>query len=241
MNNRVDNLEVTLNPLIQTSTVAASRGSGVLGVVAGAGVGNGNHLTQTHDNVGGNNQVVSVNAAQCTSATGADSTAVGLCATAGRDANTTGATALGSNAWALNRNSTAIGFRATATADNSVALGAGSVANEANTVSVGSAGSERRITNVAEGVKDTDAANTGQVKSAYAGVAMSFSLSGIQLANLNAGEQGFGAGVGYFKGKTAIGTAYRSVSKEGNRTLSAGAASDGKDYGLNLGVAWKWH
>lgn len=212
----------------------------MLGVVAGAGAGNGNHWTQTHDTLKGSDPVILVNAAQCTSATGVDTTAVGLCATAGRNASTSGATAVGSNAWALNYNSTAIGFRATATADNSVALGAGSVADEANTVSIGSAGNDRRITHVSDGVRDSDAANLGQVKSAYAGVAMSFSLSSIQLANLNAGEQGFGAGLGYFKGKAAVGTAYRSVSKEGNRTLSAGAASDGKDYGLNLGVAWKW-
>jgi autotransporter adhesin len=51
-------------------------------------------------------------------------------------------------------------------ADNAVALGAGSVADQANTVSVGAAGKERRITNVADGVDDTDAANVSQLKKA---------------------------------------------------------------------------
>lgn len=236
MNNRVDLIETSLNPLIQESNVAASRGSGVMGIITGGAAGGGNYFT-----LGASpGQVRLVNAADCTSATGMDSSALGLCARAGQNASTTGATAVGSNSWAMNRDSTAMGFRAVASADNSVALGAGSVANEVNTVSVGSAGNERRITNVADGVRDTDAANMGQVNAAYSGVAMNFSLSGIQLANLNAGEQGFGAGIGYFKGKAAVGTAYRTVNKEGNRTLSAGAASDGKDYGLNLGVAWKW-
>ena len=48
---------------------------------------------------------------------------------------------------------------------NSVALGQGSVANEANTVSVGSVGNERRITNVADPIRGTDAANKQYVDS----------------------------------------------------------------------------
>ena len=46
---------------------------------------------------------------------------------------------------------------------NSVALGSNSVANQANTVSVGDTGSERRITNVADGTGATDAVNRGQL------------------------------------------------------------------------------
>ncbi|MFC5742110.1 YadA family autotransporter adhesin, partial [Dyella tabacisoli] len=56
------------------------------------------------------------------------------------------------------------GAEVTADADNAVALGAGSVADKANTVSVGAIGKERRITNVADGVDDTDAANMSQLK-----------------------------------------------------------------------------
>ena len=58
-----------------------------------------------------------------------------------------------------------MGQGAKATAANSVALGQGSVANEANTVSVGSVGNERRITNVADPVRGTDAANKQYVDS----------------------------------------------------------------------------
>nr|WP_321532800.1 hypothetical protein [uncultured Desulfuromonas sp.] len=42
-------------------------------------------------------------------------------------------------------------------ASGSVTVGQNSVANEENTVSVGSAGNERRVTNVADGVNQTDA------------------------------------------------------------------------------------
>jgi autotransporter adhesin len=57
-----------------------------------------------------------------------------------------------------------------ASAPNAVALGAGSVANVANTVSVGAPGAERRITNVAPGISQTDAVNVGQLNSVAAGL-----------------------------------------------------------------------
>ena len=73
---------------------------------------------------------------------------------------------------------TAIGADSLAKEDGLVALGAGSFANEANTVSVGSVGGQRggsdttntqaftrRITNVGDGTKATDAAAVGQVNS----------------------------------------------------------------------------
>ncbi|WP_050453921.1 YadA family autotransporter adhesin [Candidatus Burkholderia verschuerenii] len=60
--------------------------------------------------------------------------------------------------------SVAIGGNAQANADNSVAIGSNSVASEADTVSVGDAGTERRITNVAARVNDTDAVNVSQLK-----------------------------------------------------------------------------
>ncbi|MGC3965468.1 MAG: YadA-like family protein [Rhodocyclaceae bacterium] len=91
---------------------------------------------------------------------------------------------LGSEAQA-GLNATALGHAARASSDNSVALGANSVAdgsasdlskagysidgsavagNAMGEVSVGSAGSERRITNVAAGLSDTDAVNVSQLK-----------------------------------------------------------------------------
>ena len=59
-------------------------------------------------------------------------------------------------------NSTAIGSGSKATANGATAIGNGSIADEANTVSVGRAGATKRITNVSEAVKDTDAVNKGQ-------------------------------------------------------------------------------
>ncbi|MFM0595702.1 YadA-like family protein [Paraburkholderia dilworthii] len=70
--------------------------------------------------------------------------------------DTEGAIASGSHA-------TAMGANAKASAANSVAMGANSVADRENTMSVGSAGSERQITNVANGTAATDAVNVGQM------------------------------------------------------------------------------
>ena len=63
-----------------------------------------------------------------------------------------------------------MGKDATASAKNSVALGYDSVAKEEDTVSVGRKYRERRITNVATGVNDTDAVNLGQVTSLISAV-----------------------------------------------------------------------
>jgi hypothetical protein len=60
--------------------------------------------------------------------------------------------------------SVALGGAAVASHDRSVALGEGSVTDRANSVSVGAIGSERQITNVAAGTRDTDAANVGQIR-----------------------------------------------------------------------------
>lgn len=78
-------------------------------------------------------------------------------------ASAANAHAFGTGAVASGADSTAIGNAASATAANSVALGAGSVAGEDNTVSVGAAGAERKVTNVAAGVNDTDAVNVSQL------------------------------------------------------------------------------
>jgi trimeric autotransporter adhesin len=65
----------------------------------------------------------------------------------------------------------AIGTGARAMTTRSVAIGYGSIANVTNTVSVGRNGDERRIMNVAAGVKATDAVNVAQLKAAVAAVA----------------------------------------------------------------------
>ena len=78
--------------------------------------------------------------------------------------NTTGDVAI-----ATGDESVAVGPSSMATANNSVALGAGSIADEANTVSVGSSTQQRRITNVAAGVNNTDAVNVAQLKASEEG------------------------------------------------------------------------
>ncbi|EGP1154243.1 autotransporter adhesin SadA [Salmonella enterica] len=75
----------------------------------------------------------------------------------------------GANANAQGADSVAIGSGSIAAAENSVALGTNSVADEANTVSVGSSTQQRRITNVAAGVNNTDAVNVAQLKASEAG------------------------------------------------------------------------
>ncbi|WP_028584801.1 YadA C-terminal domain-containing protein [Desulfogranum mediterraneum] len=82
-------------------------------------------------------------------------TAIGAHSTVSAD----GGTAIGQNA------------RIEAGASSSVALGKDSVASEPNTVSVGSPGNERRLTNLAPGLKPTDAVNRGQLDRTNARVA----------------------------------------------------------------------
>ncbi|EGY5219567.1 hypothetical protein JIP73_004799 [Salmonella enterica] len=75
----------------------------------------------------------------------------------------------GADANAQGADSVAIGSGSIAAAENSVALGTNSVADEANTVSVGSSTQQRRVTNVAAGVNNTDAVNVAQLKASEAG------------------------------------------------------------------------
>ena len=111
----------------------------------------------------------------------------------GPDAKATNAnaTAVGPQSWASGNHSSAfgvqshasaegslaLGYNTNAQAKNSVALGAGSIANEADTISVGRYSKDspqynftRRITNVSDGVKDTDAATVGQMNKATEGM-----------------------------------------------------------------------
>ncbi len=237
---RVTNIEGSLAPILQAANAASSRGESVISPLAGASQGNGLLMTQGRGALKATDATFLVNAADCTSAQGVDSTALGLCAKAGGNAQTTGTTAIGSNAWAVNTNSTAIGFRSTAQADNSVALGAGSVADQANTVSVGSSTNQRRITNVAAGVANTDAANVGQLKAAYAGAAMSLALNNTFMPNLLPGKKAFGAGLGYYKGEAALGLSFKALDETGNSSYGAGLSTNGKDVGVSIGMGWMW-
>ena len=103
-------------------------------------------------------------------AIGTGSSATGSVAVGSAASAANGGAAFGDGAVATATNSTALGPNASATAANAVAIGSGSTNIVANTVSVGSAGNERRITNVAAGINQTDAVNVGQLQSVASGL-----------------------------------------------------------------------
>ncbi|WP_107310139.1 beta strand repeat-containing protein, partial [Burkholderia metallica] len=78
----------------------------------------------------------------------------------------TNTVAIGAGANATGNGSLALGTGSRANGLNSVAIGFNSVATDANQVSVGDIGSERRISNVADGTEDTDAVNVNQLTEA---------------------------------------------------------------------------
>lgn len=86
---------------------------------------------------------------------GTNAVAIGNGATAVKD----NAIALGTNAIVNEANAVALGYAAKANAEKAVAIGSGTTNSEANTVAVGS----RRITQVADGTVNTDAATYGQL------------------------------------------------------------------------------
>ena len=73
---------------------------------------------------------------------------------------------IGQNSFVDGKNSVAIGNGTVIgmSAENAVAIGANSRADDANTVSFGNADQTRRLTNISDGVNDTDAASFGQLK-----------------------------------------------------------------------------
>ncbi len=152
--------------------------------------------------------------------------------------------ALGAAAQATANNAMALGAGAQATGANSVALGANSVADQPNTVSVGSPGSERRITNVAPGVNSTDAVNVSQLNQvariAYSGVAMSMAMAGTYMPTLYAGEKALGIGLGNYKGYGAVAVNFKSLSETGAMSWGVGVSTTGKEWGVNVGIGWKW-
>ena len=161
------------------------------------------------------------------------------------------ATAIGDNSLASGIDSVAVGANSQATATRAVAIGANSIAAEANTVSVGAAGSERRVTNVAAGINPTDAVNVGQLtgvrtelanvaKIAYSGTAMSLALTGAVMPTLDPGEMGFGIGVGHYKGYSALGFNFKGLSRSGDTAFGVGVSTTGKEWGLSLGMGFKW-
>ena len=166
-------------------------------------------------------------------------TALGYGSSVGADHGT----AVGANT-SINPNATyatALGYGASVGANgtNSVAIGANSVANQPNTVSFGSPGAERRLTNVAAGIYNTDAANLGQVREAYAGVAMAFAMTAVQ-PSLNKGEMAVSLGVGDYLGQSAFSLRYEAQPIDNIFIGGALGYSTNGDLGGSAGVGFKW-
>ena len=127
---------------------------------------------------------------------------------------------------------------------NSVAIGANSVANRPNTVSVGSAGNERIISNVADGVAPTDAANMRQLQSvanmvgevkkdAMAGTASAMAIGNLPQATIP-GKGMMAVGVGFYKGEQATALGVSKMSENGRWVFKASASYDSQ---RNVGAA----
>ncbi|MBN3503072.1 YadA-like family protein [Burkholderia cenocepacia] len=97
-----------------------------------------------------------------------------------------GAAAFGYGSSAAGNASVALGIGATAGNRSSVALGSGSVANADNTVSVGSDTLQRRITNLADGMADTDAVNVRQMRAGLSTTNAAIAATNAELSTTNA-------------------------------------------------------
>ncbi|NMB46728.1 MAG: hypothetical protein GX998_10015 [Firmicutes bacterium] len=179
----------------------------------------------------------SVTSVSGATASGVDGTAYGRGSVASGD----NSTSMGVNARASAGKSSAYGNGSSAAAENSVALGANSVADRANTVSVGSIGSERQITNIADGTAGTDAVNLRQLNRVGA-MAAALATSNSHQYDPDAKGQ-LTIGTGFYGDELAFALGFDYFVDESVR-LSAGlsncpnASSDG---GLmcNFGISFK--
>ncbi|GAB3063734.1 ESPR-type extended signal peptide-containing protein [Stenotrophomonas tumulicola] len=157
--------------------------------------------------------------------------------------------------------SVVVGNGGSASGDGSVAIGSGSVADRDGEVSMGSAGNERIVSNVAAGVRPTDAVNLqqmddrfkaereytdgrfhsmdkridrmGAISAAYAGMA-------INTAGLS-GENRVGAGIGQQNGRSALAVGYQRVmGVKQNVSVSLGGAFSGSDKSISGGAGFSW-
>jgi hypothetical protein len=170
----------------------------------------------------------------------------------GARANADPATAVGYQANAAGSDSVALGYAATANGAGSVALGAGSVANRTNSVSVGNAatGLARQITNVAPGTAGTDAVNVNQLNAAVSKVAARATAGIAQAAALaqtpifGASGNSLTAGVGTYGGQVAIGVQYSHLLRSGEHpafiSFGVAASSGTGDVLARAGASFGW-
>lgn len=200
------------------------------------------------------------------SAAGSDALATGSGAVAAGTASTatgTGAQSAGANATALGYLANASALNAVALGANAVAerapqdsytaayVGAGQ--RSAGEVSVGSAGAERQITNVAPGMAGTDAVNLNQLgaamaevnarvdkvrREAAAGTAAAMAMAGMPQA-YQPGRNMLSAGVGSFRGQTALAVGVSRLSDNGSWVVKAGLSADTRgSVGANIGAGF---
>ncbi|WP_414501451.1 YadA-like family protein [Zymobacter sp. IVIA_12111.31 C1] len=193
------------------------------------------------------------------SAFGRDAVASGTGSTAGGNAakaSGDGSTAYGQNATASGSQSAAFGQNATADGQNSVALGAGSSTDgRDNTVSVGSAGSERAISNVADGTQAHDAATVGQMsrgfsamdhridkveRHAKAGTASAMAMTGLPQAVLP-GRSMMSAAGGTFEGQSAVAVGLSTMTDNGRWIIKGQVSGNTQgEVGGAVGVGYQW-
>lgn len=134
-------------------------------------IGDGSKVTSSYENSADAASVDSLAIGTNAEARNRKTVAVGSGAIARGDKST--AIGVGANTAKDSSEALAVGYVANASGNNAVALGNRSIASEDNTVSVGvskedatnsSPAMTRRIVNVSDGVKDSDAATYGQVK-----------------------------------------------------------------------------
>lgn len=122
------------------------------------------------------------------------------------------------------------------------------MANAPNTVSFGSAGNERRLTNVAAGINQTDAVNLGQLQSvatglqsqvtalqaqvdgnqreARRGIVASISLAPVMMPS-SASRTTLAVNPGYYRGETGFGVGLAHRLNFGLPTVVYGSCSNG--------------
>ena len=140
------------------------------------------------------------------------------------------------------------------TANGADSFGVSSLVFNQGTVSVGSQGNERRITNVANGVNPTDAANVGQLQSglnalqsnmnsvarnAYGGVAAATALT--MIPDVDQGKTiAVGVGTANFQGYQAVALgASARITQNLKVKLGGGYASGGgATYGGGMSYQW---
>lgn len=234
-----------------TNATAIGSGSSSSGLNSIA-VGTGSHATQNGSIAVGFN---SSSTGQNSIAIGTGATATGSVAVGAGASAASGGAAYGDGAVATGSLSTAVGPNASATAANSVAVGSGSTNTVANTVSFGSAGNERRLTNVAAGVNQTDAVNVGQLQSVAAGfqsqlgslqtqindtriearggVALALAASGLRYDD-RPGKLSLSGAFGNFKGESglAVGLGYAATNRLRFNASVSGVPSQGSVGGV---------